>query len=332
MKPDDLYKDIKAGNFSPVYYLFGDEDLLREESFSRLKEAILAGGLVDFNYDLFYAGEVEISKVTSAASTLPVMAPRRLVVLKDADKLKAPEEEQLLAYMDDPSPTTALVMVGKGVDKRKKFFLTLSKKGSVVEHSRPYEREMPKWIKWLAGKKDLQISESACRYLVDIIGNDLTNISSEIEKVSLYAGAGKRIEVEDLEAISVDVKARTVFQLIDALCEKNLKSSLENLKKLIDSGESPILILSMILRQLRLIWIGKDILKRGGKEEEVRKKTKLPPFVIKNYLKQVKMFSEEELKNAYDSIFDLDLKFKSSPIDKEKALELLMFRLCGMGA
>lgn len=332
MKSEDLYRDIKAGKFSPFYYLFGDEDLLREESFTRLKSAILAGGLADFNYDLFHAGEVDISKVIAAASTLPVMAPRRLVVLKDADKLKAAEEEQLLTYFEDPSPSTALVMVGRGADKRKKFFLTLSKKGSAVEHSRPYEKEMPKWIKWLAGKKDLQISESACRYLVDIIGNDLTAIASEIEKVSLYAGQGKRIEVEDLEAISVDVKARTVFQLIDALGEKDLKGSLVNLKKLLDGGESPILILSMILRQLRLIWIGKDILKRGGKEEEVRKKTKLPPFVIKNYLKQVKLFSEEELKKAYDSIFDLDIKFKSSPIDKEKALELLMFRLCGIGA
>ncbi|MDH3975159.1 MAG: DNA polymerase III subunit delta [Deltaproteobacteria bacterium] len=332
MKPDDLYRDIKAGKFSPVYYLFGDEDLLKEESFARLKEAVLAGGLADFNCDLFHAGEVEISKVISAASTLPVMAQRRLVVLKDADKLKAADEEQLLAYLEDPSPSTALVMVGRTADKRKKFFLALSKKGCAVEHSRPYEREMPKWIKWLAGKKDLQISERACRYLADIIGNDLTSISSEIEKVSLYSGPGKRIEVEDLEAISVDVKARTVFQLIDALGEKDLKSSLENLKKLLDSGESPILILSMILRQLRLIWIGKDILKRGGKEDEVRKKTKLPPFVVKNYLKQVKVFSEEELKRAYDSIFDLDIKFKSSPVDKEKALELLMFRLCGIGA
>lgn len=331
MKPEELFKDIKAGEFSPVYYLVGDEELLKEESFTRLKAAILAGGLADFNYDLFYAGESDISKVISAASTLPVMAPRRLVVLKDADKLKAAEEEQLLPYLEDPSPATALVMIGKGIDKRKKFFLTLSKRGSVVEHSHPYEREMPKWIKWLAGKKDLQISENACRYLVDIIGNDLTGISSEIEKVSLYAGPGKRIEVEDLEAVSADVKARTVFQLIDALGEKDLKSSLENLKKLIHSGESPILILSMVLRQLRLVWIGKDILKRGGREEEIRKKTKLPPFVMKNYLKQVKMFSEGELKEAYDSIFALDLKFKSSQIDKERALELLIFKLCGVG-
>jgi len=332
MKPDDLYRDIKSGNFSLIYYLFGEEDLLKDESFSRLKEVLLAGGLSDFNYDLFHAGEADISKALAAASTLPVMAPRRLVVIKDADKLKAADEQLLLTYIDDPSPSTALVMVGKSVDKRKKFFLSLSKKGTVVEHSRPYEREMPKWIKWLAGKKDLQLSESACRYLVDIIGNDLTSISNEIEKVSLYAGPGKRIELEDLEAISVDIKARTVFQLIDALGEKNLKKSLKNLKKLIDGGESPILILSMILRQLRLIWIGKDILKRGGKEEEVRKKTKLPPFVLKGYLKQVKMFSEEELHSAYDSIFDLDIKFKSTAIDKEKAIELLMFRLCGIGA
>ena len=149
------------------------------------------------------------------------------------------------------------------------------------------------------------------------------------EKVSIYIGDRTRIELEDLEAVTVDIKARTVFQLIDAMATKNLKGSLENLKKLLDSGESTLLILSMILRQIRLIWTGLDILNKGGREADVKKKVKLPPFVFNGYFKQIRLFKERDLKEAHEQIFQLDLKFKSTKIDQERALELLMFRLCG---
>ena len=329
MKAEELLRKLKDEVVDPLYFIYGNDEFLKNQSLAKIKELALQGGMPDFNFDLFHAGETDISRIMSVLSTLPVMAKRRLVILKDADKLKSQDQETLLSYFNDPSPTTTLLMVGSDVDKRKTFFSTLLKKGALVEHNHPYEREMPKWIKWIAKKKGFEISDNAARCLVDIVGNDLSSVANEIEKASVYLGdKGKRIDLEDIEAVTIDMRERTVFQLIDALGKKNLKKSLENLKRLLDSGESPLLILNMIVRQLRLIWTGLDIMKGGGGESEVRKRVKLPPFVFKDYLKQIKLFKEEELREAYDSLFDLDLKFKSSPIDKERALELLVFKLC----
>ncbi len=329
MTPEELFKELKNGELRSAYYLFGEEDYLKEESFKKLKASALDGVMVDFNFDLFYGGETEISKIIGAASTLPVMSPRRLVVLKDADRLKAPDEEQITAYLEDPLNSTILLLVGRNVDKRKKLYLAFNRSGAAVDHARPYEREMPKWIRWVAGKKGYEISREACSYLVDVIGNDLGAIASEIEKVSLYVGERKSIGLEDVEAVTVDVKARTIFQLVDSIGTKDLKGSIGNLKKLLDGGESPIMVLSMIARQLRLIWIGLDIMKRGGSEGDVKKGVKLPPFVFKNYLKQVRCFSGEELGDAFEGLAQLDIKFKSTGIDKVKALELFLFNLCG---
>lgn len=329
MKAEDLFRSLKNGDVGQIYFLYGDDDFLKDASLEKLKEVALTGAIADFNYDLFRAGEVNMSNLMSALATLPVMASRRLVVLKDADKLKADEQETLLSYLKDPSPSTTLVMSGKDVDKRKTFFSVIKEKGNLVDHSHPYEREMPKWIKWVAKKKGVEISNEAARYLVDIVGTDLASVANELEKASIYTGdRSKRVELEAIEAVTIDMRARTVFQLIDALGTKNLKKSLKNLKRLLDDGESPLMILSMIVRQLRLIWTGLDIMKNGGGEGEVRKKIKLPPFVFKGYLKQVKLFKEDELRSAYESLFDLDLKFKSSPVNKERALELLIFKLC----
>ena len=329
MKPEELYKEINDGKIRSVYYLFGDDDYIKDESYAKIREAVLKGAIPDFNSDIFYGGEVEVSRLLSAASTLPVMASRRLVVLRDADRLKAAEEAELLPYLEAPSPETTLLLTGRSVDKRKKFFLAIGRNGAAVEHSPPYEREMPKWIRWVAKKRGFHVSDEACAFLVDIIGNDIAAVANEIEKVSLYVGDRKNIELEDIEAISVDLKSRTVFQLIDAIGTKNLKSSLENLKKLLEGGESTLLILSMILRQIRLIWTALDILNKGGREADVKKVIKLPPFVFNGLFKQVKLFREKDLKDAYEEIFELDLKFKSTRIDQERALELLMFRLCG---
>ncbi|MBE9536306.1 MAG: DNA polymerase III subunit delta [Proteobacteria bacterium] len=328
MKPEELFAELKNGELRPFYYLYGEEDLLKTESFARLKEAALQGGIPDFNFDQFYYGDADVSKLVSAASTLPVMSPKRLVVLRDAEKLKGDEQEMLLAYLANPSPSTTMVFVGRSADKRKKFFSTISKAGGLVEHSHPHEREMPKWIRWLAKKKGVEVSGAAARYLVEIIGNDLTSISSEVEKLSLYVGDSKRIELEDVEAVTVDSRTRTVFQLTDAIATKNLKDSLIYLKKLLEGGESPIMIISMIVRQLRLIWTGVSMKNRGAGEDEIRKRISLPPFIFKSYLRQVKFFREDELAKAYENLFELDVKFKSTRIDKERALELFMFQVC----
>lgn len=329
MKAEELFRRLKENSVDTLYFIYGNDEFLKQESVAKIKETALRGVIPDFNYDLFHAGEADMSRVLSALSTLPVMAKRRLVILKDADRLKAQAQESLLSYFSDPSPTTTLVMTGREVDKRKTFFSTLDKRGALVEHNHPSEREMPRWIRWVARKKGFDISDQAVSCLVDIVGTDLASVANEIEKASIYGGgADKRIELEAIEAVTIDMRERTVFQLIDALGKKDLKKSLENLKRLIDAGESPLLILAMIVRQLRLIWMGLDIMKSGGGESEVRKKVKLPPFIFNGYLKQVKLFKEEELRDAYDRLFDLDLKFKSSPVDKERALELLVFRLC----
>lgn len=328
MKPEELFAELKKGEVRPFYYLYGEEDLLKAESFARLKEAALQGGIPDFNFDQFYYGDMDVSKLVSAACTLPVMSPKRLVVLRDAEKLKTAEQEMLLTYLANPSPSTTLIFIGRSADKRKKFFSTIAKAGGLVEHSHPHEREMPKWIRWVAKKKGVEVSDGAARYLVEIIGNDLTSISSELEKLSLYVGDKKCIDLEDVEAVTVDSKTNTVFQLTDAIATKNLKDSLVYLKKLLEGGESPIMIISMIVRQLRLIWTGVSMKNRGAGEDEIRKRISLPPFIFKSYLRQVKFFREDELAKAYENLFELDVKFKSTRIDKERALELFMFQVC----
>jgi len=329
MNAENLYAELKEGKIRDIYYLSGADEFLKKESYNRLTSAVLAGAMKDFNLDVFFGGAADIGSVISSANTFPVMAARRLVVIKDANKMSAADEEKLLSYIEKPSPGTTLLMVGNSIDKRKKFYSTIGKKFSLIDHSSPYENEMPKWIRWIAKKKGVAISTEAVACLVEIVGNDLASIENEIEKASLYLGERTTIELGDIEAVTVDVKVITIFQFIDAIGSKDLKESLIKLKKILDSGMSPLLILNMIARQLRLIWVGMEALRKGGTDSDLRKKVKLPPSVFRNYCRQLKLFKETEIRCAFDALTALDLKFKSTSVDKEKSLELFTFKLCG---
>ncbi len=329
MNAEKLYSELKEDKIRSIYYLYGADEYLKQESYNRLTGAVLESGIKDFNCDIFFGGEVNVDSVITAANTFPVMAERRLVVLKDANRLTAGDEESLLSYISNPSPYTTLIMVGSSVDKRKKFFSSLGKNNALVDHSPPYENEMPKWIKWIAKKKNVSISAEAVRCLVDIVGNDLGSIENEIEKASIYLGDRQTIELEDIEAVTVDVKEITIFQFIDAIGNKDLAASLKKLNKIMDSGMSPLLIISMIARQMRLIWVGIDTLKKGGTDSDLRKKVRLPTGAFRNYRRQLKLFKEAEIKKAFNDLTELDLKFKSTAVDKGKSLELFAFKLCG---
>ena len=122
MKAEELLRKLKNDVVDPLYFIYGNDEFLKNQSLAKIKEIALQGAMPDFNFDLFHAGEADISKIMSVLSTLPVMAKRRLVILKDADKLKSQEQESLLSYFNDPSPTTTLLMIGNDVDKRKTFF------------------------------------------------------------------------------------------------------------------------------------------------------------------------------------------------------------------
>src|SRR5688500_1772536 len=133
-----------------VYLIDGEERLLVDEAVRKLKEESLPKQARDFNFDSFNGKEAVMSKVIGAAQMLPAFAPRRVVMVENADKVidKIAEDDAalLLAYLQKPSPTTVLIFVGEKFDARSKIFKAFQKSGTVIRHSKPKPREMPDLI------------------------------------------------------------------------------------------------------------------------------------------------------------------------------------------
>lgn len=330
MKPEEFDRSVERGEFAPLYLLYGDEPYLVERAVKRLLERAVDPGFRDFNLNVFYGNECKGEEVFSAAQTLPMFAPLRVVLVKKGGELTAAAMEVLLPYLQDPSPTTCLLLQAEKVDGRKKFFAEFKKRGEQVEYKRPYENQLGPYVREevrLAGKR---IEAQAAELLAYLVGNNLQELVSQIEKLCLYCGKKEVIGVADVKAIVSDTKVENVFEFTDALGCKDLGKSLTMLTSLFSDGEAALRILGAVARHFRQLWQVRELLDRKVPQAELAKASGINPYFLKKVVDQARNYRVSELRAVFEGMLALDLAFKSG--GREDALfERFVMEACRKG-
>src|SRR5262249_32506801 len=157
----DALAPLREGEPGPLYFLYGKERYLLDRAVDLLRARVLDPRTKDFNYELFYGKEAGASRIAQAARTLPMMARRRLILVRDADEMKADELAGLISYVGDPAPETCLVFVGEKIDQRLKFFTAFKKSGVLVKLDPLYERQLPDFVRGEAKARGVTIAPDA---------------------------------------------------------------------------------------------------------------------------------------------------------------------------
>lgn len=276
--PADVRKQIKAGKTGPLYVLTGD-DLQSRHDLALEFANLVDEGLQAFNVQSYYANEAGnqgardqlIGAVLSTARTLPMMAPRRVVIVHEAERLLAPKRgkdeeetlpelepkkgkrgatpaEELEAYVQQPEPLTTLVFVSGPLEMNRRIVKLLVKHAEVVDcGSLASDREAEAWIQKRLEKDELTIDPKALRLLLQTTGLSLGRIRAEIEKLVLYAAGESTItaaHVRDLVIPENDPEGQ--FALIDAVRASNAPRALKEISALIEAGVQPPLILGQL--------------------------------------------------------------------------------------
>lgn len=328
MNPIELNRHLENEEVLPLYYLYGDDYYLIEESIKSIKDRVISDDSNGLNYEVFYAGNNSVTDIVNAAQTIPFLSNKKCILIKEASRLSPKESERFMSYISDPSDFTCLVFIGEKANLRQKFFLQFQKSGVIVKLNHPHNRELPFWIQRLAKSFDKRISKEATTFLIDIVGNNLLQIHNEIEKVSIFTGEKRKIDVEDVQAIITELKIGSIFDLIDSVVNKNNENALKIMNKMLVSGEDQLMILGMIIRQFRLILRAKDMLQRGLTPSFIGKRLGVKNFFLKGFLEQVKKYSFDELKWTFEQFLKADLALKSSKLKKQILLERLILDLC----
>lgn len=189
-----LNEDLKTGQFKQIYLLYGEEAYLKKQYKDRFMKAMLPEE--DTMNLAYYEGKnTNPKEIIDLAETLPFFAERRVIVMENTGFFKNASPE-LAEYVKQMPETTYMIFVEEEVDKRGKLYKAVKDKGHIVELTRQDERTLVRWILGMAKKEGKQMSESAARYLLAKVGNDMENVQKELEKLLLLCHASDRNQCE----------------------------------------------------------------------------------------------------------------------------------------
>ncbi|GHU44113.1 DNA polymerase III subunit delta [Clostridia bacterium] len=314
--------DIKSNTFASVYLLYGEERYLKRQYKDKLANAILPADDT-MNRSSFDGKDVKPAEVIDLAETLPFFAERRLLILTGSGLMKSGGEE-LSDYMKNIPPFTYFLFVEDEVDKRSKLYKSVKAAGRVVEFPRQTQAVLSKWILMRLKKENKQITETALHSFLQAVGDDMDYIEKELEKLLCYTMGKDSIEDSDIADICVFPVTNHIFDMINAMAERNPTKTLSYYYELLALKEAPMRILFLIVRQFRILMMVKEL--AGASSAEIASKVGIPPFTVKKDLMQAKSFSKERLKEAFFDCGETEEAVKSGRLGDRLGVELLLVR------
>ena len=219
---DDILRDLKAKKVAPVYYLMGDEDYFIDKLSDAIVEAVLTEDEKDFNLDILYGAEAEMDKVIELAHAYPMMAEKRVVLVREAQAMRS--IEGLETYLAHLTPTTVLIFCHKHgkLDTRKAAAKAIQQVGVIYESKRLYDNQVASFISQYLHKHNVDIEPQAIQMLASHVGSDLSRLTTEMDKLLLALNGGRVVGaslVEEQTGVSKDFND---FELQSALAQRNI--------------------------------------------------------------------------------------------------------------
>jgi DNA polymerase-3 subunit delta len=319
MTPEELAQELAGGTLRPAYLLAGDEPLLREDALRALRGAVLAGSAAEaFDFERLEGARTQVGALKDAVRTLPVLAPRRLVVLEEPDAARGGVGDalpELLTGLAEESSCVLLALAAKP-DRRARWVKAFG--AAVVECSAPRRAaEITEFVRREAERQGVALERGAAELLAERAGPQLMWIRSEIGKLALLAGEGRAVTRAHVAAGTQDAAEAPIWDLTDAIGEGRGADALMALGKLLAAGAPPpVLLGSMVSHFRRLLRVGHGAEVAG------------PPFVQKKLAKQARRYGAQRLRASLDAIHDTDLALKGAgALRPELALERLVLAL-----
>ena len=330
--PEDLRKEVDAGQRRRFYLLYGEENFERELTAEWLVDKLKPDVAADFNMDVFRGDEFVIEDFVKIYQSYPMMAEYRLVIIKACDKLSQGVVKDLATILETPADSTVLIAIGDKVDMRRAFFQLFSKQGHAVEFRVPFDNQLSQWIHNYAKRQALEIEPEAIDLLNVYIGNNLRELAGELEKLSIYAGQGKKINRTAVEEIVGISRNAGIFELTDFIGQRDHIRSLDLLHSFLDQGEEPTRAVAMIGRHLQLLLKAQDLMQTAVPREQMAQSLGIAPFFLNNYLQQAQNYVGHRLWYGLGAVLDADAQLKSKGRKQQRAImDLLVYRLCASG-
>ena len=317
-------EDIKNGQLKKVYLLYGEEAYLKHQYKRKLKAAAVTKDDT-MNISSFEGKEINPKAVIDLAETLPFFAERRLILIENSGFFKNACEE-LASYLSDMPDSTCMVFVEDDVDKRSKMYKAVSKNGTVVEFKKQTDEILVRWILGRLKKENRKITNPVMQLFLTKTGTDMENIDKELEKLICYTMGRDVIEASDVEAVCVGRTENKIFEMVNAIAERNQKRALDLYYDLLALKEPSMRILFLITRQFQILLQVKEMRGLGFDNKTIASKVGIPEFAVRRNLVQAKAFQGKELRKALEDGVAAEEAVKTGRMTDQLAVEIFLIQ------
>jgi DNA polymerase-3 subunit delta len=305
--------------------MISSESFLLMEAEKDLRDRLIPEGERDLNSMMLYGWEANLGGVLEFLQTLPFLGNRRLLVIREIQKFE--EWKHLVGYLKDPNPASLLLMTSSELKRSNAQFKTLSSHAETSELKRPYGKTLIKWVGDRFRKSGKSIDSELCEILIQIAGEDLGILATEIEKVVLSSGDGDRITQEDL-SVSVPGGIEIVFNLLDALGDHNGSKAMSSLRALLMGDSPPEYLVHMMAWHYRQLLRGRELVKSGlSPAQAAVKMGKKYSGLKEKFARQVGRATENDLVRALEVLANYDRDLKRGQIPSGILLDRLVLEL-----
>jgi DNA polymerase III subunit delta len=347
--PDEAIAEAAAGKLRPVYLVLGEERLLVDRVVQALRDAAGKGGVPGFNEDKFTAGEAQIGAILGATRMVPMMAPRRFVLVRGLDRWEKKDEDdaparpvasgkkarpeaspldELADYGKDPPSTTVLVLVSPKLHGQRRL-VTSAKKGGFLVSCEPLSREaLPGWIEKAARDKGHPIGTEVSDLLAEIAGPELGYVSDAVERLSLYVGPGRPITEDAVAAVVTRVRQSSVWELIEVVGRRNTGKALAVLADVFDPRDGGLRLLGALAWSIRQLVKFDSALRAGSDPREAAQRAGMSPFKANDTVRTLRGIPTGTLPSWLRLLADTDLALKSSRRPAQAVLETMLIEMC----
>jgi DNA polymerase-3 subunit delta len=323
MKPAELEAELASGRIRPAYLVVGEEPLLRDEALEALRQAVLVPGSEDFNFDRLEGESVRPAALFDALGMLPVMADRRLVILREPEAARG-GGKALTEALAEAVPAlvggaeTVLVVAAAKVDRRSRWFKAFRDPAAEVRCDPPKPgRETLAFVREEAKRQGVLFGKGAAELLAERVGPQLLLLRREIEKASLLTEPGGKVTRDQVAAGTCDVADEPIWDLTDAIGEGRSADALVVLAKVLGAGAVPPQLLAALATHFRKLLR----MRTGGSAPG-------PPFVVKKLERQAGRYAPRRLRFCLNAIHETDIALKGAgALSADIALERLVIGL-----
>lgn len=350
MNFSDIMAEIKKGQIRRLYLLFGEEHYLIRQVEQAVTHAVLLPEERDMNL-IVLGADVKPAELIGYIETIPFLGGKNVVVVNHTAWFRSRKggaseengeeavgeavdyvERQLIKVFENmPDYCHVILKADDKVDKRRKLFKVLEKQGAAVELPTIKAKDVRSWATQRLAEEQVRLTADAAEYLFSVISMmpqiSLGFLDKELEKLVLYLGEKKTAGCEAVRAVFSSVPEVSVFAMLDAITQKEVRKALELLEDQLSTGEQPLRLLALLAREVRILWQTVEMTAQGYDSRMIAEKLGVPPFIGEKKMKQSRSFSRSVLRQALLSLAQADRDLKVGRTDSA-VLEKIIIEMC----